>query len=175
MIFFIGLRWCSRSIQAPDIPFNASTLSGRVRISVSNRPTRLVEAALWSTARPPTTRRIAGSTEKPLGVVRVFVTSEPTDDRLPELSAEQMLSVLAVSHIVQTILCDFGQAERFVELAIGEQPCIGSDRRSMEFKPYSVVEIHENIMLASFTYQIPRFPGFQDHVIPCLIVNANTL
>jgi len=60
---FIGLRSRSRSIHLPDRFVRAVWLSGCVNTSVSKRPISLVEAALRSLARPPTTCRIVGSTE----------------------------------------------------------------------------------------------------------------
>jgi hypothetical protein len=61
MIVFGGRRSCTRSIQVPPRSLSAARFSSVARISVSNRPIWLVDAACWSTALPPTIQRMAGS------------------------------------------------------------------------------------------------------------------
>lgn len=59
----LGLRSRNRSIHFPDNFVNTAKLPGCVNTSVSKRPIWLVEAAVRSVARPPTTCRMVGSTE----------------------------------------------------------------------------------------------------------------
>ena len=72
-----------------------------VRVSVSNRAISLVEAAVWSLARPPTTVRIGGIDAESLGVVEVLVPGQAAVDRLPQQGGEAVLSVLAGPCVLQ--------------------------------------------------------------------------
>lgn len=58
---FGGRRSLTASIQRPDKSISAARFSGRLCISVSNRPMALAEAALLFTACAPTRWRITGS------------------------------------------------------------------------------------------------------------------
>ena len=70
------------SIHSPERSISAVRLLLVLIISVSKRPTSLVEAAYLSAsaALPPTTHRIAGSDGQSLSVVDIFVARQAAVD-----------------------------------------------------------------------------------------------
>jgi hypothetical protein len=73
-IFFIDIRCLRRSIHCSERFIKVVRFSGSVSVSVSTLPTWLVEVAVRSMARPPSTRRMAGSAESRSAS---FVSSHP--------------------------------------------------------------------------------------------------
>lgn len=76
-------------------------------------------------------RQIMG---EPLGVVDVFVTGEPTIDRLPQQTEEPVANVLPAPAFAQSLGGHRGQAEGIIQLRIGQQTAVGGDPRTMELK-----------------------------------------
>jgi hypothetical protein len=116
----IGWRSRSRSIHFPDSFVNAFRLPGCVNTSVSKRPIWLVEAAVCSVARPPTTCRMVGSTEEPFGIIGVFVARQPAEDGLTHERDQRVLRVLARAPIAQQILTQVSQTQRLIQLPLGQ-------------------------------------------------------
>jgi hypothetical protein len=62
-----------------------------------------------------------------LGVVHVFVASQPTEHRLAKQPAQCVACVLATSAVQEFRDRDLGEPQDVVELTVGEQPAVGGD------------------------------------------------
>ena len=160
-----GLATCTRSIQGPDRSVSAARFA--------SLPATGLEAAHLAgrgrapcAASPPTMPRIAGSRE-PLGVVDVLVAGEPTEDRLAQQPGQGMAPVPAAPRIGEHRTRHRGQAERVVQLAIGEQPGIGGDRGAVELELQAAVEIEPDGIQFQFTRWVRhrRLPQSQDKLL----------
>ena len=119
--------------------------------SVSNRPIWLAEAATRGdrpVADNPAHRRIAA---QPVGVVHVLVAGEPPEHRLTQQAHQPVATVLAGARVGQRVGPRVSQAERVVQLAIGQQPGIGGDRGTMKLQHQTTVEIEPQSLGFRFT------------------------
>src|SRR3984893_5087113 len=62
-----------------------------------------------------------------LGVVNIFIPSEPTEHRLSQQTDESMPAVLARARVGEHLARCRGEAEPVVEFPIGEQSRVGGD------------------------------------------------
>jgi hypothetical protein len=76
---------------------------------------------------------------------------------LTQQAGQAMASVLAGARIDESVGTHVGQTQRVVQLAIGEQPCIGRDRRAVKLKHQSAVEIEPQSTPIRFTRRVPHF------------------
>jgi len=95
-------------------------------------------SAVSGIANDPPHRRV---TAQAIGVVHVLVAREPPEHRLPQQSDERMPTIPAGACIRKRVTGHVGQAERIVQLPIGQQPRIGGDHRAAELQPQAPVEI----------------------------------
>ena len=129
---------------------------GVLMISVSNRPTSLVEAcALPRSCRSPTNHVSHGGVDaQPLGVVDIFITGQSAVDRLTEQRYKAMLLVLAkatILHVVCTRLC---QCQRLVELSVRQQPGVSGDLAAHEPQLQTAIEIDPQLPVLAVTHRV---------------------
>jgi hypothetical protein len=86
----------------------------------------------------PAHRRVMA---QPVGVVHVLVAGQPSEHRLTQQTSQPMTTILASARVGQSIGACVGQSQAVVQLAIGKQPCIGSNRRAAKLKHQAAVEI----------------------------------
>ncbi len=82
-----------------------------------------------------------GITSQPVGVVDVLVSGKPAEYRLAEHANQIMATVPTRAAINQVLSRDNHQAERVIEVAIGQQARIGGDAGTVELKLEAAVEI----------------------------------
>ena len=88
---------------------------------------------------------------KTLGVVHVLVAGETAEDRLPQQPGQNMSPVPAPTQIRQSRPRRRRQAERLIQLAIGEQPGIRSDVAAVELQLEATIEPELNRVFYRFT------------------------
>jgi hypothetical protein len=71
---------------------------------------------------------------QPLGVVDILVSGQPSEHRLPQHADQRMAAVLAGAGIGEHVTGHRAEAQGIVEFAIGQQPGIGGDPRTMELE-----------------------------------------
>ena len=91
-----------------------------------------------------------------LGVVHVFVASEPTEHRLAKQPAQCVACVLAAAAVQEFRDRDLGEPQDVVELTVGEQPAVGGDPGTVEFKLDPAVESGPQRQLSGFTRRVPH-------------------
>ena len=99
-------------------------------------------------ADDPAHRRI---TSQPVGVVDVLVSGKPTEHRLAQHAHQIVATVPARAPVNQVLLRDGHQAERVIELAIGQQSGIGGDARTVKLQLETAVEIEPEGIGFGFT------------------------
>jgi hypothetical protein len=104
-----------------------------------------------SVANDPPHRRV---TAQPFGIVHVLVASEPSKDRLTQQTDERMPTIPAGACICKHITRHIGQAERIIQLAVGEQPRVGRDHGTTESKLQAEVEIEPQCPARRFTRRV---------------------
>ena len=99
----------------------------------------------------PAHRRIAA---QPVGVVHVLVAGQPPEHRLAQQADQPMATVLAGARVGQRIGTRVGQAQRVIQLAIGQQPGIGGDRGAAKLQHQTTVEIEPQSAPVRFTRRV---------------------
>ena len=94
--------------------------------SVSKRPIWLPRPPDPSTARPPTTQRIAGS-RPDVGVIHVLVSSEPPEHRLAQNPIRPWRLFLPVRNSAESRHRHAVRAERIIQFPKGQKTRIGGD------------------------------------------------
>jgi len=89
-----------------------------------------------------------------LGVVNIFIPSEPTEHGLPQHSDESMPAIPARACVGEHLARHIAETERVIEFAIGQQSCIRSDHRSAKLEHQSAVEIEPESAIIRFTRQV---------------------
>jgi hypothetical protein len=86
-----------------------------------------------------------------LGVVNIFIPSEPTEHRLSQQTDESMPAVLAGARVGEHLAHHRAEAERIVEFAVGQQSSIGCDDRPSKLERQSAVELEPENAFSRFT------------------------
>jgi len=89
-----------------------------------------------------------------LGVVNIFIPSEPTEHRLSQISDECMPAVLAGARVGEYIADHRGKADRVVEFPVRELAGVGGDHRSSKLEHQPAVEIESECLGIRFTRQV---------------------
>ena len=127
-----------------------------LRVSVSKRAISLVEAALESLARPPTTARRAGSRQRRSASLDVLVAGQPAVDRLAEEGEQAVLGVLSGAGVVQAGRRCAGQPEGVVAFAAGEKSGVTGDGGPVELQLDFAVEIDAGGVVLAVTPWVHR-------------------
>jgi len=99
----------------------------------------------------PAHRRIM---PKPLGVVHVLITGEPSEHGLPQHSHQSAPAILACACVGENIARHREKTQRVVEFATSKQPGVRSHHRSTELKQQAAVEIDPERPIVRFTRQV---------------------
>ena len=75
------------------------------------------------------------------GVVHVLVSGKPAEHRLPQQADQRMSPILAGACVGKHVPRHRAEAKSVVEFAIGQQPSIRSDPRTMELQLQAAIEI----------------------------------
>jgi len=110
-----------------------------------------------SVTNDPPHRRIM---EQPFSVVHVLVASEPPEHRLTQQSDERMPTISARACIGKYVTAHLGQADRVIQLTIGQKSRIEGDHGTTESKPQPAVEIEPQRPARRFTRRVtPSSPS----------------
>ena len=77
---------------------------------------------------------------KSLSVVHILISGQASKHRLTEQPLDQVLDILAAPGLVQYRPAEIGQAENFVQFAMGQEPSLG-DLAAVKFQLQATVEI----------------------------------
>jgi len=91
---------------------------------------------------------------QPLGVVRVLVSSQPTEDRLAQQADKGMPSIPALTRIGEHAPGHGAETEGIVEFAVRQQSGIGGDAGPMELQLQAAVETEPEGAVACFTRRV---------------------
>ena len=135
----------------------AGQIGERREVRLAGQPLGLEAAHLAGRGRPPVQPSAADDgahrriTREPLGIVDVFVAGEAAVDRLAQQAEQPVADVLAAAALGERRSGHIGQAERVVQLAIGEQPAVGGDPSAVEFQLDPAVESDPQRAIIRFT------------------------
>jgi hypothetical protein len=95
-----------------------------------------------------------GVKPKALGIINIFIASEPSKNRLTEKGHDLVLNVLAQTTIGELLSRHLTQTQSLIEFSKGEQSRIRRDRCSPELQFQSTVEIEPNRPSFAFTHRV---------------------
>jgi hypothetical protein len=134
----------------------------RGEVARARQPFRLETAHLAGRRRIPIeTARVHDGPHrrvgrKPLGVVHVLVSGQPSEHRLPKQPLDHVADVLVASRLDQDRSGHAGQSERVIQFAIGEQSGIPGDLAAVKFQLQATVEIDPKMRPSGFTRWVIR-------------------
>ena len=102
-----------------------------------------------------------GIMAQPLGVVDVLVSGKPTEHRLPQHTDKSVPAVLAGARVGEPFASRLRKAESIVKLAIGNQPSIGGDDRTVKLEHQPAVEIEPKRLAIRFTRRVRHNISFR--------------
>lgn len=94
---------------------------------------------------------------KPLGIVRAFLALQPAEEGLTQQRYESVLGVLPGSPVPQLVLSHSGQAQRIIQLPLGQQARIRVEVGTVKLQLQTAIEVHPKRPLFAFTHRILPF------------------
>ncbi len=91
---------------------------------------------------------------EPVGIIDIFIPSQPTKHRLAQKSLNTMQAVMTAAWIVQFGSSKFKQAASLIKLAKQQQPTVRTDAATLEFQLHATVKIKVETTVFAFTRKV---------------------
>jgi len=91
-----------------------------------------------------------------VGVIHILIACQTSEHRLAQQADQAMAAVLPGPRAGQRLGTPVAQAQRVIQLAIGQQPGIGGDRRTTKLQHQPPIEVEPQRALIRFTRRVCR-------------------
>ena len=78
---------------------------------------------------------------EPVGIVHVVVPAKASENGLAELPDKTVATVLSTTGVGESVSGNLGQSDRIIQFPVRQQPGVGSDLGTVEFKLQPTVKI----------------------------------
>ncbi len=91
---------------------------------------------------------------EPVGIIDIFIPSQPTKHRLAQKSLNTMQAVMTAAWIVQFGSSKLKQAASLIKLAKQKQAAVRTDPATLEFQLHATVKIQPKTTAFAFTRKV---------------------